>query len=112
MLSINLYVYFESASRKNKNNSFIGYTTTTLSRRLTENSAIKRHLIIKHDNSTNQLTSSDVRKILTDNTIIIYKNNNKKTTTNPRTNKHKRFKKQVNKIAFNIGTNILNIFNN
>ena len=39
-------------------------------------SAIKR-LIIKH-NSTNQLTSSDVRKILTDNSIIIYKNNNKK----------------------------------
>ena len=48
-----------------------------LSRRFTyqlsENGAIKPHLIIKH-NSTNQLTSSDVRKILTDDTIIIYKN--------------------------------------
>ena len=44
---------------------------------LSENSVIK-HLIIKHNNSTNQLTSSDVRKILKDDTIIIYKNNNKK----------------------------------
>ena len=38
---------------------------------LSENNAIK-HLIIKHNNSTNQITSSDLRKILTDNTIIIY----------------------------------------
>ena len=42
---------------KNKNNSYIGYTTTTLSRRLTyhlsENSTIKQHLIIKHNNRTN-----------------------------------------------------------
>ena len=39
-----------------------------LFRRLTydfsENSAIKQYLIIKNNNSTNQLTSSDVRKIL------------------------------------------------
>ena len=70
---------------KNKNNSYIGYTTTTLSCRLTyhlsENSAIKQHLIMKHN--TKQLTSFDVRKILIDNTIITYKNNNKKTITNP-----------------------------
>ena len=62
-----------------KNNSYIGYTTTMLSRltyHLSENSAIK-HLIIKH-NSTNQLISSYIRKILIDNIIIIYKNNNKK----------------------------------
>ena len=32
---------------------------------------------MKHNNSSNQLTFSDVRKILTDNTIIC-KNNNKK----------------------------------
>ena len=37
----------------------------------------RKHLIIKHNNSTNQLTSFPVRKIFTDNTIIIYKNNNK-----------------------------------
>ena len=62
-------------------NSYIGYTTTIQSSRLTyhltKNSAIKQ-LIIKHINSTNQLTSSDVRRILTDNTIVICKNNNKK----------------------------------
>ena len=40
-----------------------------------ENSALKQHLIIKHNNNTDQ--PSDVAKILTDNTIIIYKNNNK-----------------------------------
>ena len=33
---------------------------------------------MKYNNSTDQLTSSDVRKSLADNTIIIYKNNNKK----------------------------------
>ena len=64
-----------------QDNSYIGFTNTTLSRRLSyhlsENSAIK-HLIIKHNNSTKQLTSSGVRKILTDDTIIIFKNNNKK----------------------------------
>ena len=43
-----------------------------------ENSAMKQRLIIKHNNNTDQITSSDVRKILTNNTIIIYKNNNKK----------------------------------
>ena len=39
---------------------------------------MKQHLIIKHNNSTNQLISFNVRKILTYNTIIIYKNNDKK----------------------------------
>ena len=69
-------------SPENQNNFYIGYTTTTLSRCLTyylsENSITKQHLIIKCNNSTNQLTSFDVKKILTGNTIIIYKNNNKK----------------------------------
>ena len=41
-------------------------------------STIKQHLIIKHNNCTDQLTSSDLRKILTDDTIIIYINNDKK----------------------------------
>ena len=44
---------FRKCLPKNKNNIYIGYTTTTLSRRLTyhlsENSAIK-HLMIKHNN--------------------------------------------------------------
>ena len=43
------YVHFESASRKT-NNSYIGYTITTLFRRLTyhlsENNTIKQHLTI------------------------------------------------------------------
>ena len=74
---------FRECLPENKNNCYIGYTTTALSRRLTyhlsENSSIKQHLIIKHDNSTNQLTTSDVRKILTDNIMITY---NKKTIKN------------------------------
>ena len=43
-----------------------------------KNSAIEQYLTIKHNNSTDQHSSSDVRKILSDNTIIIYKNDNKK----------------------------------
>ena len=62
---INLYIHFESASQKTKKNSYIGLTTTMLSRCLTyyfsENSAIKQHLIIKHNNSANQQTSSNIR---------------------------------------------------
>ena len=46
MCFINLNVHFESASRKTKNNSYVGYTTTMLSHCLTyhlsENSAIKQ----------------------------------------------------------------------
>ena len=98
---------------KNKNNSYIGYTTTTLSHHLTyhfsENSAIKQHLILKHNNSTNQLKSSNVRKILT---IIIYKNNNKKQLQILEAICIKNRKPKINKIAFNTGTNILNIFDN
>ena len=70
---------FQECLSKNKNNTYIGYITTTLSHCLTyhlsENSAIKQDLIIEHNNSTHQFMSSVVRKILTDNTIIIYKNN-------------------------------------
>ena len=74
---------FPECLLKNKNNFYIGRTTTTSSCRLTyhlsENSAIKQYLIIKYNNINSQLTSSNIRKILTDNIIIIYKNNNKKT---------------------------------
>ena len=73
---------------------------------------VEKDLITKHNNNTNQLTSSDVRTIVTDNTIIIYKNNNKKRITNPRRNMQKKINKtNLNKIAFNTGTNISNIFN-
>ena len=72
---------FQGCLPKNKNNPYFGCTTTLfhhLTYHLCENSAIKQHLIIKPNNSTNQLTYSDVRKSHTDNVIIIYKNNNKK----------------------------------
>ena len=35
-----------------------------LTNHLSENSSLKQHLIIKHKNSTNQHTSSDIRKII------------------------------------------------
>ena len=64
---------FRECLSKNKIDIYIGYTTITLSRRLTfrlsENSTIKQHLIRKQNNTTNQFTSSDLRKSLTDNTI-------------------------------------------
>ena len=37
-------------------------------------SSTEEHIIIKHNNSTDQLTPSDVRNILKDDTNIIYKN--------------------------------------
>ena len=80
---------------------------------LSENNTINQHLIIKHKNSTNQLTSFNVRKILTDNTIIIYRNNSKKKQLQIlETICIKNKKTNINKIAFNTGTNIVNIFNN
>ena len=61
-------------------NTYIGYTTTTLSRRLTyslfEVSAIKQQIRTKHDKETDKLKSPDIKKILINNTKIIYKNNN------------------------------------
>ena len=68
---------FRKCLPKSQNNSYFGYTTTTFSHclknHLSGNSAIKQYLIIKHSNITNQLTSLEVRKILTDNIIIINK---------------------------------------
>ena len=71
---------------------------------------IKRqvHLLIKYNNSTDQLTSV-VGKILTDNTIIIYKFTNKKQL---QIQEAICIKTNINEISFNTGTNILNIFNN
>ena len=83
-----------------------------LSYHLSENSTIKQHLIIKHNNSTNQLTSSDVRKIPKDNTIIIYKNNYRKRLQILEAICLNIKKTILNKITFNTGTNILNIFDN
>ena len=98
-----------------QNNFYTGNTITTLSCRRTyhrrtynrsANSGKNQHSIIKHKNSRNQLIiSSDIKKILKDNTIIMYKTIIK-TTTNPRSNIHK---KNINKIAFNTGTNTSNI---
>ena len=87
---------FRGCLTKNKNDNYIGYTTTTLSSRLTyllsENSVIKQDLIMKYYNSTDQLTSTNVRKILTYNTMIIYENNNN-FFTNRWSNMHKKLKK-------------------
>ena len=72
---------FRECLQKNKY-SYVGYTNATLSRRLIDhfflkNSYIKQHLIIKLNNITDQITFSDVKKILTDYTISINKNNDK-----------------------------------
>ena len=75
---------FRECLSKNKNNSYISqcknylyiiYCIAIQPQRyltypLSENSAIKQHLIIKHNNNTNQFTSSYERKILTDNNYI------------------------------------------
>ena len=62
-------------------NICFGHTTTTLSHRFTyhfsHTSAIKQHLMTKHNKDSDKLKSLDIRKILINNTKIIYKNNNK-----------------------------------
>ena len=108
---------FQECLPKNKNNSHIDNTTTMFIHRLTyhlsEKSIIKQHLIIKRNNSTNQLISSGVRKVLTDNTIIIYKNNNKYDCKSLKYHTQNLKKKTIiNKIASNTGTDVLNIFDN
>ena len=108
-----IFPFLESLPKKK--HIYIGYTTTIISRRLTylsENSTIKQDLIIKHNNNTDQLTSFDVRKILTDNSIIIYKNNNKERLQILEAIYIKNKRINIHKIAFNTGTNILNVFNN
>ena len=67
LLSSTLYIYI-----------YIYTSSRHLTYQLSENRALKKHLIIKHNIITNQLTSSDVRKIFSDNRMIIYKNSNKK----------------------------------
>ena len=61
--------------------TYIGHTTTTLSRRFTyhlsDMSTIKQHTVTKHNKVTDKLKSPDIRKIFTDHTKIIYKSNNK-----------------------------------
>ena len=110
---MNLYDHFERTSQKTKIIPTLviqlqQYLDSSLITFL-KNSAIKQHLITNHNNSTEQITSSYVRKNLTDNTIIIYKNNNN----------NKQFqileaiciknktKKNMNKIAFSTVLNIL-----
>ena len=58
-----------------KINTYIGYTTTILSRRVTYHlsdiSAIKQYLITKHNDK--KITSSDIRKILNDDSRTLNK---------------------------------------
>ena len=62
-------------------NTYIGYTMTTLSHRLTYHlsdiSAVKKHIMTKHNKDIDKLKSPNIRKILINNTKIIYKSNNK-----------------------------------
>ena len=99
-------------------NTYIGYTTTTHSRRLTNRpydiSAIKQYIMTKHNKDTDKLKSPDIRKIIINNRKIIYKNNNKKPFTNPWSINYKNLKKNntINKIAFTTNINMLSLFNN
>ena len=66
----------------------------------------------KHNKDTDKLKSSNVRKILISNTKIMYKNNNKNHQPILETISIKNKTHTINKIPFNTGINILNIFNN
>ena len=96
----------ENLSENNiTSNTYIGHTTTTLSGRRTNNlseiSAIKQHLITKHNKDTDKLKSPDVKKVLMNNKKIIYKNNkNRLLILEVITIKNLK-KTTINRIAFN-----------
>ena len=94
-------------------NIYIGYTTTTLSCRLTYHltdiSAIKQHIMTKHNKDTDKLKSPNLRKILINNIKIIYKNNYKERL---QILEAITIKNTINKIAFTTSIKILNVFNN
>ena len=82
-------------------NIYISYTTTTLSRRLTnqlsEKSAIKYNEMTEHNKDTDKLKSPDIRQILINNTKIIYKNNYKNSFKIVKSDNYKKFKHTKNK---------------
>ena len=86
--------------------SYIGYTTTTLSRRLTchltEHSSIKKHISNIHN-----CPSSNIRKILIDNTTILATNNNKIKLQILEALFIKNQHPSINRIGFESGQNIL-----
>ena len=67
----------------------------------------------KHNKNADRFKSPDIKIILTDNTEIISKNNNKIGLQILDAITIKNFlKTTIDKIAFNTGINIFNIFNN
>ena len=66
----------------------------------------------KHNKETDKLKSSDLRKILVNNTKIIFKNNNKTRLQILKAITIKNLKNTINKIVFTTSINILNVFNN
>ena len=79
-----------------------------LDRDLSDISAIKQHIMTKHNKDTDQVKSPDIRKILSNNTKMIYKNNKKKRLQILKAKTIKNKKPTMNKIAFTTSINILN----
>ena len=65
----------------------------------------------KYNKDIDKLKSLDIRKILINNTKIIYRNNNKDHLLILKAITIKNEETTLNKITFNTGINILNIFN-
>ena len=90
---------------KEQNGTYIGLTTTTLSRRLTyhlnEQSSIYKHL------SQHKVKPSEMRKILVDNTKIIDRNNKKKKLIILEALHIKKRTPSINRINFQTGANVL-----
>ena len=86
-------------------NSYIGHTTTILSRRFTSHlsdiNALKQHLMTKHNKDIEKHKSPDIRKILINNAKIKYKISNKnrlqilQTITMQKKNYYKKHSRQV-----------------
>ena len=92
-------------SKDKESTSYIGYTTTTLSRRLTchlsQQSSIYKHL------TQHNCPPSNFRKIMTDNTNILHSSNNKKKLQIIEAIYIKTTQPTINKIGFETGEGVL-----
>ena len=93
------------------NNSYIGHTTTSLSRRLTCHLSGQQSAILSHLRGHGPL-DLPLRKVLVDNTCILYRNSDVKRLMIMEALLIKTKSSTLNRINFTQGENVLLIFNN
>ena len=110
-----IHVSISGVSVENYTSAYIGHRNIIFSCCLTYQpsniSAIKKQISRTHSNNADKFTSAEIWEILINNNRIIHNNDNKKRLQILKVISIKNKQLNVNKIAFNIWTNKLNIFN-